>query len=131
MVYRILVVDDEGPIREILDEVLHRVDAGIRVDLADDGGMLVDYAGKRPYDLIIADWDMPGMTGVDAVRALRQGRGPNRHTPVFMMTGIVEGWEDRVREAHKAGANSIIRKPFDNGKFMGEVRRYMQDQGRA
>lgn len=102
-----LVVDDSEVMRKVLIGALARADI-TDIDQAADGKEAVAKAGSGTYDLILMDWYMPNMLGIDAVKAIR---GAGNKVPIIMVT--TEAEKSRVIEALKAGANNYIIKPFE------------------
>lgn len=103
-----LVVDDSAVMRKVLTGALSRVEIE-NVDEAEDGCQAVDLVnGGTEYAIILMDWNMPNMSGIDAVREIRA----SGHTmPILMVT--TEAEKSRVVEAIKAGATNYIIKPFE------------------
>lgn len=102
-----MVVDDSSVMRKVLTGALLRVSIE-DVDEACDGQEAVDLINAgNSYDIILMDWNMPNMSGIDAVRAIR---GLGNTVPIIMVT--TEAEKERVIEAVKSGANSYIIKPF-------------------
>jgi two-component system chemotaxis response regulator CheY len=101
-----LIVDDSMVMRKILVDTLSR--AGILdVSQAGDGEQAVKLATSEPFDIILLDWHMPKMTGIEALKEMR-ARGLTM--PIVMVT--TEAEKVRIIEALQAGANSYIIKPF-------------------
>ncbi len=109
---RILVVDDEEDIREILKGLL--VSLGHQVETARDGADALSKLDQG-FDLVLLDLMMPGMDGFEAAAIIRQ-QYSLQDLPIIMITGMV-GREERVKAA-EIGANDFIAKPFE----MVEVR---------
>ena len=102
---RILVVDDEACIRFLLGEVL--AGSGYQVDLVEDGAAAWEALQARSYDLLITDYNMPKITGVELVRNLRSAR---MALPVVMVTGeLPEHDPDRKPPLQLA---ATVLKPF-------------------
>lgn len=102
-----MVVDDSSVMRKVLTGALSRVSID-DVDEACDGQEAVDLINAgNSYDIVLMDWNMPNMSGIDAVRAIR---GLGNTVPIIMVT--TEAEKERVIEAVKSGANSYIIKPF-------------------
>ena len=105
---RLLVVDDSPSMRQIICELLHELGFPA-VDEAADGGVALELFHRNPYDLVLTDWQMPHLNGLELVRAIRHA--PQRsQTPVLVLTGHVT--QARVVEAIEAGANGFVAKPF-------------------
>lgn len=106
---RLLLVDDSPSIRELMCEVLR--DAGIEsLDEAASGAEALELFHANHYDVVITDWNMPEVTGIDLLKAIRRADGEKRDTPVLVVTANVT--TRRVVEAIEAGANGFIAKPF-------------------
>jgi two-component system chemotaxis response regulator CheY len=112
---RILVVDDMPAMRRILKAMLEGI--GFRQIIeAEDGEaawqLIHDAAthGTEPFSLVVADWNMPGMSGVDLLRSIRSF-SPTRELPFFMVTA--EGDQIHIADAVRAGATDYIVKPFN------------------
>jgi len=113
---KILVVDDEESMREFLSVILRK--EGYAVDCAADGREAFALAREQPFDLILEDLKMPGMDGIELLRALKE------HDPevlVIIMTAY-STWNSAV-EAMRLGAYDYIRKPFDNNDIKATVAR--------
>ncbi|WP_432821439.1 sigma-54-dependent transcriptional regulator [Trichloromonas sp.] len=108
--YRILIVDDEESIREVLSIMLHR--EGYLVDAVSDGQQAVDRLKACAYDLVISDIKMPRLTGFELLSHIRQ-RFPE--TAVIMITAFSTTEEAVV--AMKNGAYDYIIKPFQNDEI--------------
>ena len=105
---KLLVVDDTRTIRQRMCDLLHAV--GIKhIDEAADGASALERFNAVPYDVVVTDWNMPHVSGLDLLKAIRHA--PARHdTPVLVVTGEVT--TRRVVEAIEAGADGFIAKPF-------------------
>ena len=104
---RILVVEDEPPIRELVR--LHLSLAGFEVEEIGDGTVALERARSARFDLIVLDLMLPGLDGITLCRAIR-ARGANTATPILMVTA-------RDTEADKvlgleSGADDYLAKPF-------------------
>ncbi len=118
---RILVVDDEQVIREILADFL--LMEGFQVGTAGDAeGALVEL-GKRPYNLVITDLKMPGMGGLELLGAVREAH-PDVVT--LIMTGY--GTVETAIEAMKRGAYDYVLKPFKVEEVVHTVKRGLEQQ---
>lgn len=103
---RILVIDDEAAIREVLEEILTSV--GYEVSTAESGAAAVSRAEREPFDLAITDLCMPGLSGVDTVAALRRIK-PG--LAVIVVSGHVS--DESARRCREAGATRFMSKPVD------------------
>jgi two-component system chemotaxis response regulator CheY len=107
---KILVVDDMAAMRKILKTLLGQL--GYKnVDEAEDGKQALEILKQNPnkYGLVITDWNMPNMTGIELVQAIRSDE-QLKHLPILMVTA--EAKKENVLMAIKAGVNNYIVKPF-------------------
>ena len=107
---KILVVDDMTAMRKILKTLLAQL--GYKnVDEAEDGKQALEILKQNPdkYGLVITDWNMPHMTGIELVQAIRSDE-KLKHLPILMVTA--EAKKENVLAAIKAGVNNYIVKPF-------------------
>lgn len=110
-----LVVDDSAVMRKVLIGALGRANIE-EVDQASDGKEAVDAVQKNEYGLVLMDWNMPNMLGIDAVKAIRQ---LGKTMPIIMVT--TEAEKSRVIEALKSGANNYIIKPFEPATIVAKI----------
>ncbi len=110
-----LVVDDSAVMRKVLIGALSRTNIS-DVDQAADGLEAVSAVKKGQYDLILMDWNMPNMLGIDAVREIRAA---GCKTPIIMVT--TEAERCRVIDALKAGANNYVIKPFEPTTIVAKI----------
>ncbi|MDE0856278.1 MAG: chemotaxis response regulator CheY [Nevskia sp.] len=105
---RILIVDDYSTMRRIVKNLLH--DLGyVNMAEADDGKTAWSQLQTNHFDLVVTDWNMPGMTGLDL---LKQIRGDARLAALKVLMVTAEAQRDQIIEAAKAGVNGYIIKPF-------------------
>lgn len=105
---RILIVDDFSTMRRIVKNLLN--DLGFtNTTEADDGTTALIELHKNKYDLVITDWNMPGMPGIDLLKAIRADAALSK-IPVLMVTA--EAKREQIIEAAQAGVNGYIIKPF-------------------
>ncbi len=105
---KILIVDDFSTMRRIIKNLLR--DLGFtNTAEADDGNHGAADAAQRQFRLLVTDWNMPGMTGIDLLRAVRADERL-KHLPVLMVTA--EAKRDQIIEAAQAGVNGYVVKPF-------------------
>lgn len=110
-----LVVDDSAVMRKVLIGALGRADI-TEVDQASDGKEALDMSMANDYSLVLMDWNMPNMLGIDSVRAIRAA---GKTMPIIMVT--TEAEKSRVIEALKAGANNYIIKPFEPATIVSKI----------
>lgn len=105
---KILVVDDMSSMRRIIKNTLKQLGYP-NVEEADDGDQALEKVCNEPFDLVISDWNMPKMNGLDLLKAIRQNPKLSP-LPVLMVT--TEAEMDHILEAIRSGVNSYILKPF-------------------
>ncbi|MGY5449353.1 ATP-binding response regulator [Agarivorans sp. MS3-6] len=106
--FTVLVVDDMAPIRKITYEQLRRFGVG-NVIQAENGAQALNVLKKRHVDLILSDWNMPVLSGIQFLKKVRESESW-RHIPFIMITAEAE--RDRVSEAISEGVSDLIIKPF-------------------
>jgi two-component system chemotaxis response regulator CheY len=116
-VFKVLVVDDQLTMREVTRLALKEM--GIRQILdADNGKAALQKATTQPVDLIISDFNMPEMDGLNLLRAVR-GHPVVRKVPFILVTG--RGDNALVVSAAQAGVNNYIVKPFSAETLRGKI----------
>lgn len=104
----ILVVDDFNTMRRIVKNCLRQLGFD-NVTEAEDGAIALDKLKSSSFKLVISDWNMPNMMGIDLLKAVRGDEGL-KHLPFLMVTA--EAQKENVIEAAKAGVSNYIIKPF-------------------
>ena len=105
---KFLVVDDFSTMRRIVKNLLH--DLGYpNVTEADDGKTALPMLQAGGFDFLISDWNMPGMSGLDLIKAVRSDAKLSK-LPVLMLTA--EAKREQIIEAAQAGVNGYVIKPF-------------------
>jgi two-component system phosphate regulon response regulator PhoB len=108
---RVLVVDDDPDIRDVVSTMLEAV--GLAVLAVESGEDALDrLAGpaREPFDLVVLDWNLPQMTGLELCRALRNKPGPAKDIPILFLTAH-DASQDMV-DAFASGADDYVVKPF-------------------
>lgn len=113
---KILIVEDDGEFRKLLEAILE--DGGYRVVAAPDGAAGLEAARAERPDLILMDVEMPRMDGYAAVKALRADPEIGG-IPVILVT--VHSKMHQVVEGLKAGADDHITKPFDPAEVLARI----------
>ncbi|HJG07282.1 MAG TPA: response regulator transcription factor [Megamonas hypermegale] len=112
---RLLLAEDEKEMSAAVEAVLKY--SGYKVDCVFDGLAALDMAQKNAYDCLIFDIMMPKMTGVEALKILRQNGDV---TPIIMLTAKTE-IDDRINSLD-AGADDYLMKPFSMGELLARIR---------
>ncbi len=116
---KVLVVDDEFYSRKVIRTLLTA--AGV-VDIheTNDGAAGLDAIRQLAPEVVILDWEMPGMTGADFVRQVRSpDKFPYPNVPIIMLTG--HGERSRVVEAIKLGVHEFLLKPVSSGALLARI----------
>ncbi|MBL0013522.1 MAG: response regulator transcription factor [Flavobacterium sp.] len=118
---RILIVEDETTIANFIKEGLE--EEGFAVDIADNGkrGLQLALSNLDEYDVILLDWMLPGLNGIEICRAVRK---ENKSVPIIFLTA-----KDTVDDAVfglESGANDYIRKPFSFEELLARIRVLMR-----
>ena len=112
-----LIVDDSRTMRLVLKKILNEV--GFEVSEAGDGSeALIRLKELDRVDLMLVDWNMPVMDGLEFFRAVRQD---NAYDEVPLMMVTTEDTMDRVVEALNAGANEYVMKPFTSESIIEKL----------
>ena len=104
---KFLVVDDSATMRRIVVNSLSRIGFGDCVEAEDGGNALDVFDGS--IDFVITDWNMPNMSGLDFVKALR-AQEDGKTVPILMVT--TRSVRDDIVQAAQAGVNNYVVKPF-------------------
>ncbi|NCC22505.1 MAG: response regulator [Alphaproteobacteria bacterium] len=106
----VLIVDDYQTMLRIIKNLLKQIGFN-NVDEATDGAMAFQMMQKKQYGLVISDWNMEPMTGLELLQKVRASGGENGNVPFIMVTA--ESKTENVIAAKKAGVNNYIVKPFN------------------
>ena len=105
---KVLVVDDFSTMRRIVKNLLR--DLGFtNIQEADDGNTALPMLQNGSFDFVVTDWNMPGMQGIDLLKAIRADSNL-AHIPVLLITA--EPKKEQIIMAAQAGVNGYIVKPF-------------------
>ncbi len=118
----ILVVDDSMFMRHIIKKHLARC-GYLNISEAADGAKALLIMRQKTIDVVISDWCMPGMHGIDLLKAIR-GDQSLHHTPFIMLTA--EAQPHLLQEAHAAKVSAYITKPFTCSQLRKELSRMVQ-----
>ena len=125
----VLIIDDDPVACEHAKLVLEK--AGISSEIALSGHEAIEmvkvrYARREPYNLIIVDWHMPRMNGVEATRQIRSIIGDE--TAIIILTAY--NWDDVMDEATRAGVDTFISKPLFSGSLLEEFKNALRKKKR-
>ncbi|HPI93105.1 MAG TPA: chemotaxis response regulator CheY [Deltaproteobacteria bacterium] len=105
---KILVVDDFSTMRRIVKNILRQLNFANIIE-ADDGSTGLEVLQREKIDLVVSDWNMPKMTGLELLKAVRADDAL-KHIPFLMVTA--EAQQENIIEAVKSGVSNYIVKPF-------------------
>jgi two-component system chemotaxis response regulator CheY len=105
---KILVVDDFSTMRRIVKNILRQLNFANIIE-ADDGSTALETLQREKIDLVVSDWNMPKMTGLELLKAVRSDDAL-KHIPFLMVTA--EAQQENIIEAVKSGVSNYIVKPF-------------------
>lgn len=114
---KILVVDDFSTMRRIIKNLLKEL-GFTNLEEADDGQTALPLLKQGNFDFLVTDWNMPGMTGIDLLRAVRAD--PDLASlPVLMVTA--EAKREQIVLAAQEGVNGYIVKPFNGATLKAKI----------
>ena len=124
---KFLVVDDYSTMRRIVKNLLH--DLGYaNVTEADDGNTALPLLQAGGFDFLITDWNMPGMPGLDLLKAVRANEKLKK-MPVLMLTA--EAKREQIVEAAQAGVNGYVIKPFTAATLKEKIDKILESRANA
>ena len=124
---KFLVVDDFSTMRRIVRNLLKEL-GFTNVDEAEDGVVALQKLRSSTFDFIVSDWNMPNMTGIELLRAVRADAAL-KHLPVLMVTA--EAKKENIVEAAQAGASGYIVKPFTAATLDEKLNKIFQNMQKA
>ncbi len=116
---KVLLADDSGVMRKIILRALNAIEINDVTEAA-DGAEALEFFNAESFDLVLSDWNMPNMTGLELLKAIR---ATGSDTPVIMIT--TESEQTRVLEAIQAGASNYLVKPFDQDTLIDKLQKHV------
>lgn len=113
----ILIIEDDQDIRDLMYFQLKN--EGHQVETASNGSIATDILAHKDFDLIIVDWMLPGKSGVEICRSIRQKENA-KDIAVLMVTALNQ--PENIIDGLDAGADDYITKPFDLNVFQARIR---------
>lgn len=120
-----LIVDDSQIMRRIIVSVLKKAGVNDISEVSNGQEALDALKQDKDIGLVLLDWNMPVMTGIETLKHIRT---TNKQLPVVMVT--TESEKERVVEAIKAGANDYMLKPFNPDDVLEKLRKYLEADGK-
>ena len=117
---KVLIVDDAGPVVVLCVNVLQAL--GYAVKGANRGEAALELLRKEPFDLMVLDYKMPGMTGFEV---FQQARTLHPDMAVVLVTG--HGTPEIINEANRMGFSAILLKPFTSDELRSTVEKVLAD----
>jgi len=122
MIKKILIVDDEYSVREMVSNSIRNFTDYI-VDVAPDGFAAVKRVMSEDFCLVVIDISMPKMNGIDAIKAIKIIK---KDLPIIIITGYAS--EKEKEKGLEAGAVEVITKPFSIKKLIEKINTYIEDK---
>lgn len=123
----VLVVDDATFIRDLVKKGLRDHFPGIQIEEAVNGRKAQQLLGRQSIDLILCDWEMPEMSGLELLTWCRE-QDSHKITPFIMVTS--RGDKENVVQAIQAGVSDFIGKPFSNEQLITKVKKALSRAGK-
>ena len=114
---KILVVDDDPPSLELVVRKLKQLDL-TNLDTAEDGALALSKLQSDSFDLVIADWQLPGLTGLELIKSIRKDE-KLRNLLFLLLTG--EARSEKIQTAQEAGIDGYLLKPFSGTQFQEKI----------
>lgn len=123
----VLVVDDAPFIRDLVKKGLRDHFPGLQIEEAVNGRKAQQFLARQAVDLILCDWEMPEMSGIELLTWCRE-QDSLKTTPFIMVTS--RGDKDNVVQAIQAGVSDFIGKPFSNDQLVSKVKKALSRAGK-
>lgn len=127
MTNRVLIVEDERDIADLM--ALHLKRDGIETEIAENGEQALQAIRDNTFNLLILDWMLPGISGLDICKKVRQPESKFKTTPVLLVTARAQTSD--IILGLEMGADDYITKPFDLSIFLARVRALLRRSGRS
>lgn len=123
---KVLIVEDEKDIADLMN--LHLKREGIEAEVAENGEQAFSLLDRDQFNLLILDWMLPGISGLDICKKIRQGEGPLKDVPILLVTARAQTTD--IVLGLEMGADDYITKPFDLSVFLARVRALLRRASR-
>ena len=123
----VLVVDDAPFIRDLIKKALRSHFPGLQIEEAVNGSKARQLLGRAEFDLILCDWEMPELSGLELLQWFREQPGQEK-TPFIMVTS--RGDRENVVQAIQTGVSDYVGKPFTNEQLISKVSKALQRSGK-
>ncbi len=119
---KLLIAEDDANIALALSVLLRRAISGALITIVCDGQEAIEHLRDGDYALVISDWNMPRVTGLELLAAVRSSQH-TQQLPFLMLTARTDGAS--FMEPHNADVTGYIGKPFDNDDFINKVKQLL------
>ncbi|MEM1226939.1 MAG: response regulator [Planctomycetota bacterium] len=123
---KVLLVDDSGVMRKIIARGLNSLWVDEVIEAADGVEALEKFGDGSDFDLVLTDWNMPNMNGLELIQSIR---GQGHKLPIMMIT--TESEKSQVLLAIQAGVNDYLVKPFDQDMLQMKLERVLPNPQNA
>ena len=121
----VLIIDDQATSRQILSQIVKSIDSSLLVEAFEEAQGALDWLERSPADLILTDYKMPGMDGIEFLR-LARSLPTAKHVPIVMITSHEQ--TDIRHRALELGATDFLNKPIDHAECRARFRNLLQLQ---
>ena len=122
---RVLIVEDDVVNSYTIERIM--ASTGVKVNAASNGEEALSILATEPFDLILMDVQMPVMDGVEATKAIREGKVGNQHMDIPIIALTAYAMADDRDNFISAGMNDCVCKPFDQDKLFEIIANYLRD----
>ncbi|MDD5505775.1 MAG: response regulator [Candidatus Omnitrophica bacterium] len=121
MLYKVLVVDDETPVRDLLNDLLRR--EGCNVSICGTGEEALELFKKDTFDVVLLDIKLPGISGLEVLKNIRE---TNKGLPVIMITGFGYN-EDLICKSKEFGCSGYIGKNMPVAQIITTFKQFVKN----
>jgi len=126
---KVLIVDDDHTTRKVIHTLLLAIGC-TKIFEAGDGAVGLEMVRAVAPDVVLLDWEMPGIDGADFVRRVRSSKSfPRPNVPIVMLTG--HGERSRVLEAVRLGVHGFLLKPVSSGTLQARLLSVLSEPGKT
>jgi len=120
MLYKILVVDDEASVRDLLSDLLKKEDC--KISVCGTGEEALDLLKKESFDVVLLDIKLPGISGLEVLKNIRD---TNKDLPVIMITGFGYN-EDLIHKSKEFGCSGYIGKNIPVAQIISTFKQFVK-----
>jgi two-component system chemotaxis response regulator CheY len=120
---RVLIAEDNPNLRKVLVNIVKKIGYQSVME-AEDGDIAWQFITRGGVDLVLTDWAMPGLDGLQLLRKIRKSNAPIRDIPFLMITAA--DTKNAIQAAGKEGVDAYIIKPFSVGTVSDKIREALE-----